>query len=238
MLLAPMAVAQQLVLHAYTEDWPPYNYQREGQVTGIISDILQEACHIERIQCPTELVPWTRAYKNVQESPNTLIYGIARIPVREHHFVWIGPILPRTTWVYVRANLASQIHQFSDLNRFRIGVIRGEASAEELMNAGVSKQAIIVFNSNNDVMRTFKMGKVDVLVNTEIAMAVNQQNFQIVDEQVRRVMKVTEGGSIYFAMNLQSDPVLVEKLQTAVERMKREGKIQSIVQHYTKKNLQ
>ena len=77
-----------------------------------------------------------------------------------------------------------------------------------------------------------------MLVNTEIAMAVNQQNFQIVDEQVRRVMKVTEGGSIYFAMNLQSDPVLVEKLQTAVERMKREGKIQSIVQHYTKKNLQ
>ncbi|WMW81339.1 ABC transporter substrate-binding protein [Undibacterium cyanobacteriorum] len=238
MLMTRMAAAQQLELRAYTEDWPPYNYQREGQVTGIISDILQEACHLEKIYCPMELVPWTRAYKNVQDNPNTLIYGIARIPAREHHFVWIGPILPRTTWVYVRANLASQIQQFSDLNRLRIGVIRGEASAEELVNAGVSKQAIIVFNSNTDVMRTFKSGKIDVLVNTEIAMAVNQQNFQIADEQVKRVMKVTDGGSIYLAMNIQSDPVLVEKLQTAVERMKREGKIQNIVQHYTKKNLQ
>ncbi len=238
MLLAiwpAFSYAQTAEIQAYTEDWPPYNYQRDGVVTGIVTDILREACQLEKIQCPIQMVPWTRAYKTVQDNPNTLIFGIAKTPTREPQLLWVGPVLPRTTWIYVRPEHADKIHQITDLNQFKIGAIRGEASVDELMRAGVSKNAIVLFNSNSDVMRTYKLGKVDALVNTEIAMAVNQQNFQIPDDKIKRVIKSHDGGAIYFGLNLQTDPSLVERLQNAVERMKRDGRIQSIVQHYTKK---
>lgn len=236
MMFTPIfSSAQTMEIQSYTEDWPPYNFQRDGVVTGIVTDILREACQHEKINCPIQLVPWTRAYKTVQDTPNTLIFGIAKTPTREPQLLWVGPVLPRTTWIYARPEVAHKLHQIGDLNQFKIGMIRGEASADELLQAGVSKDSIILFNSNNDVIRTFKAGKLDVLVNTEIGMAMNQQNFQISDDKFKRVMKFYDGGSIYFGLNLQSDPSLVEKLQNAVDKMRRDGKIQSIVQRYTKK---
>jgi polar amino acid transport system substrate-binding protein len=233
-LLSPQfAIAQEI--QAYTEDWPPYNYVQDGVVTGIATDILKEACTNEKIQCPVQLVPWARAYKTVQDTPNTLIYGIAKTPTRESQLLWVGPILPRTTWIYVRPEVASKIRSLQDLNALKIGMIRGEASADELLQAGVSQEAIVLFNSNSDVIRTFKLGKIDVLVNTEIGMAMNQKNFQIADDKVKRVMKFFDGGGIYFGLNLQTDHALVEKLQTAVDKMKRDGRLQTIIQQYTKK---
>ncbi len=222
-------------LQAYTEDWPPYNYLQDGKVSGIASDILKEACALEKILCPVQLVPWARAYKTVQDTPNSLIYGIAKTPNREAQLLWVGPILPRTTWIYVRPEIAAKVKNLHDLDSLKIGMIRGEASVDELLNAGVSREAIVLFNSNNDVMRMFKLAKIDVLVNTEIGMAMNQKNFEIADNKVIRAMKFFDGGSIYFGLNLHSDPVLVEKLQNAVDKLKREGRIQMIIQHYTRK---
>jgi ABC-type amino acid transport substrate-binding protein len=84
-------------------------------------------------------------------------------------------------------------------------------------------------------MRTFKAGKIDVLVNTEIGMEVNQKNFQIGDDQIKRAMKFFDGGSIYFGLNLKTDPSLLERLQSSVDKMRRDGRIQAIVMQYTKK---
>lgn len=53
---------------------------QDCHVSGIATDILKEACVLEKIQCPVQLVPWIRAYKTVQDNANTLIYAIAKTP--------------------------------------------------------------------------------------------------------------------------------------------------------------
>lgn len=221
-------------LKAYTEEWPPYNFLNGKDVTGISTDILRTACVNANLHCEFQLVPWTRAYKTVQETKNTLIYTIARIPAREGQFVWIGPILPRTTWVYVRAELANEIHTLKDLEKFKVGAIRAEASLTELLEAGVSKSAIRIFNSNSDEMRMLKSGQIDAVVNTEIGMAMNQQQYDIPASKLIKLIKLYDGGSLYFGMNLGSDPTLIEKLQSSVDKLRREGKMNAIVQRYTK----
>lgn len=233
-IVLPVQAAHANQIKAYTEDWPPYNFVRDKEVTGISSDILRAACDMANIHCNLQLVPWTRAVKTVQDTPNTLIYTIAKIPTREHQFAWIGPILPRTTWIYARTQVADKIHTFKDLEHFKIGVIRAEASLTELTDAGVSSAPIRIFNSNSDEMRMLKAGQIDVVVNTEIGMAMNQKQYNIPAADVVRLMKLYDGGALYFGMNLESDPVLIEKLQTSVDKLRRDGKIQAIVQHYTK----
>lgn len=226
--------AQAVEIKAYTEEWPPYNFLRDKEVTGISSDILRAACSMANIECDLHLVPWTRAVKTVQDTRNTLIYTIARIPAREHQFIWIGPILPRTTWIYARAQVADKIHSFKDLEQFKVGVIRAEASFTELTDAGVSNASIRIFNSNSDEMRSLKAGQIDVVVNTEIGMAMNQKQYNIPAADLVKLMKLYDGGALYFGMNLESDSAIVEKLQSSVDKLRREGKISSIVQQYTK----
>lgn len=221
-------------LHAYTEEWPPYNYMVGNELKGISTDILHAACDLTKIKCTIQMVPWLRAYKNVVETPDTLIYTIARTPQREKEFIWIGPILPRTTWVYGKAGLETSIHNLKDLASTRIGVIRGEASIDELLAAGVPQSSILVLNSNTDVMRMMKLGKVNVVVNTEIGMALNLYDIGIPTDAVSKLFKLSEGGSLYFAMNLQSDPALINQLQNGIEKLRHEGKIEAIVRSYTK----
>lgn len=233
-LVSSGAGAQTLIVKAYAEDWPPYNFVKNKEVTGISTDVLRAACEIATLQCESQLVPWLRAYKTVQDTPNTLIYTIARTSARESQFLWVGPIASRTTWLYARTAVADKIRTIQDVNHFRIGVIRDEASLTELMDAGVSKSAIKVFNSNSDEMRLFKAGHIDVVVNTEIGMAMSQKQYDISATEVTKLMKLYDGGALYFGMNLQSDPKLVEKLQNAVDKLRRDGRIQAIVQQYVK----
>lgn len=238
-----LAVMATLALHisssaqeikAYTEEWPPYNFIRDNQLVGVSTDILKSVCADVKIKCNMQLVPWTRAYKTVLETPDTIIYTISRIPVREKQFLWVGPILPRSMWIFSRAEVAGKIHGIKDLANFKIGAIREEASLSELLEAGVPSSSIQIFNTNTDEMQMLKAGKIDIVANTEIGMQQNQKTFGIPANAMKRMMKLNDGAALYFGMNLNSNKDLVAKLQASVDKMKREGKIEAIVQRYTK----
>ena len=232
LLASNFASAQ--VLKAYTEEWPPYNFIRDNKLVGVSTDILKAVCADTELKCDMQLVPWTRAYKTVLETPDTMIYTISRIPLREKQFTWIGPILPRSMWIYARTEVASKIHTLKDIANFRIGAIREEASLSELLEAGVPSSSIQIFNTNTDEMRMLKAGKIDIVANTEIGMQQNQKTFGIADKAMKRMMKLNDGAALYFGMNINSNKDLVAKLQASVDKLKREGKIDAIVQQYTK----
>ncbi len=237
MILVQSSVSAQHVareIKAYTEEWPPYNFIKDNQLVGVSTDVLKAVCKDVQLQCNMQLVPWTRAYKTVLETPDSIIYTISRIPVREKQFVWVGPILPRSMWIYARAEVASKIHSLKDIANFRIGAIREEASLSELLEAGVPSSSIQIFNTNTDEMHMLKAGKIDIVANTEIGMQQNQKTFGISAGSMKRMMKLNDGAALYFGMNLNSDKNLVAKLQASVDKMKREGKIDAIVQQYTK----
>jgi len=64
-----------------TEELPPYNFARQGQVDGISADILlkimqKNGLHVERKDI--HLLPWPRAYKMVQDVPGSVLFSTAR----------------------------------------------------------------------------------------------------------------------------------------------------------------
>ena len=223
-------------LRAYTEEWAPYNYMVGKEVKGISTDILRTMCQMAEVDCAIQLVPWSRAYKTVSENPNTLIYSIARTAQREKEFIWVGPILPRPMWIYGKPGLEASIHQIKDLTKAKIGIVRGDASLEELFTVGVPQSSILILNSHTDIMRMMKLGKINVVVNTEIGMEFDLKNSGLPSDAVIKLLKLSDGNSVYFGVNLRSDPALVERLQISVEKLKRERKFDAIVRSYIKES--
>lgn len=219
-------------LTAYTEEWAPYNFLDRGEVSGIASDILRATCKEARINCTLRLVPWARAYKTALENPNTLVYTTARKPSREKDFVWIGPVLPRTTWVYVRSGLEKNIQSFKDLAQYHVGVVREEAALQDLLDAGVPESALSVQSSNADVLRMLSASMVDAMVETEVGMAWYLRGASADSASVTKLMKLSDGGAYYFALNLHSDEELAHKLQAALDKLRRDGKTDAIVRQY------
>lgn len=224
----PQVRAEPLV--AYTGEWIPYNFQQGNVVKGVSTEILRATCSEAKIDCEIHLQPWVRSYKTVQVTRNTLLYTVARKPERENEFLWIGPILPRTTFVYARAGLENQPSNAQDLSKLRVGVVRGEASITDLEAAGVANQAIVVLSLNVDVLRMMVRGMIDAMVDTEIGMNWNLRSSGLSPASVTRVMPLSDAGAYYFALNKDSDPQLAQRLQAAVDRLQRSGKIKAIVQ--------
>lgn len=219
-------------LNAYTEDWAPYNYEENGQVRGISTDILRAACSAAKLDCSIALVPWARAYKNATTEPKALAYTTARKPSREHEFAWVGPILPRSTWVYTREDGTTPPTSAADLAKLRIGIVRGEASEQDLLAAGVPATALIAQPTNVDVLRMLLAGGVDAMVDTEVAMHWNLKNQGLTARSVHQAFKLTEEGAYYFAINPGTPPQTVEKLQTALDKLRASGQITRITRRY------
>jgi len=219
-------------LDAYTEDWAPYNFEENGKIRGISTDILRAACAKAKLECSIALVPWARAYKTAQTQYQALAFTTARKPDREHEFLWVGPILPRTTWVYQSAAGKTPAKNFGDLASLRIGVVRGEASQKDLLAAGVPASALVEQATNADVLRMLRSGAVDAMVDTEVGMRWNLKAAGANPAVVRQTLKLTDEGGYYFAINPATPTTTVKKLQDAVESLRNSGQITKITRNY------
>ena len=232
-----VGTAHAATLTAYTEEWPPYNYLEGGLVKGISTDILRAVCREEKLTCDFKIMPWARAYKIVTSTPNTLLYTTARKPSRESEFHWVGPLLPRSTWVFGRAGQEKVTQTTADLTKLRIGVVRDEAALQDLQDLGVPLTSLVVQTSNAEVLKVLSTGTIDAMVDTEIGMAWNMRKASMAPKAVSKLMKLSEGGAYYFAFNLESDPQLVRKVQAALDKIRRHGGVATVVERYTSGKL-
>lgn len=219
-------------LVAYTEQWPPYNFEENGKVRGVATDVLRAACTNAELRCSFRVVPWARAVKVVRSTPNTVLYTTARRPDRENQFAWVGPLLPRTTWVYTRSAAGSAPRNVDELAQLRIGVVREEASQQDLLAAGALPQGLVEASDNDAVFRMLMADMVHAMVDTEIGMAWNLRMAGRPMHTVSKLRKLSDSGDYYFALNPQSNPVVVRKLQQAVDKLRSEGRIDAIIRAY------
>ena len=220
-------------LTAYTEEWAPYNFSENGVVKGIATDVLRAACTQAKLGCEIKMVPWARALVLVMDTPNTVLYTTARKPSREKDFLWVGPLMPRTTWVYTNSQNSGRIKDFASLAQSRVGVVRDEASHADLLAAGVPPDALTIQSSNAHVLRMVLSGTVDAMVDTEVGMAWNLRDVSQTGQTVVKKMKLSDEGAYYFALNRDTKPSVVRDLQLAVDTLRRDGRIDAIVQQDT-----
>ncbi|VEB41827.1 Uncharacterised protein [Chromobacterium violaceum] len=81
-------------LLALTETLPPLSYEEDGARKGFANELLQMMLRDSGLRAAVEIKPWSRALREAQQTPNTLLYLTVRTPEREAWFKWVGPALP------------------------------------------------------------------------------------------------------------------------------------------------
>jgi polar amino acid transport system substrate-binding protein len=220
-------------LTGYTEQWPPYNYEEAGEVKGIASDVLRAICVDAKLICNLNLVPWARAYKIVSNAPNTVLFTTARKASREKEFLWVGPLLPRSTWVYVKTATDKAGSADRDMTQFRFGIVRDEAARQDLIQAGVPASSLVEDSSNATVLRLLLAEAVDAMVDTEVGMAWSLRSASLPPTAVTKFSKLSEDGGYYYALNLQTDPAVVHRMQASLDKLRRSGRLDAITRQYS-----
>lgn len=190
-----------------------------SMVEGYASDLVRAVLSQAGYRADIEVVPWSRLMYFLESEPNVLAYNMTRTPEREQRFHWLGEVRPVRFSLWGLRERSNELPQtLSEASDYRVGVFRNDVVEQYLLGRDFTE--LVYVSENYDLMGILQRRRIDFIPYSYIAM----QDFKARDAQVRDslvpIIDLEEISTAhYLVMSLNSDPVLVERLQTAYQTL-------------------
>lgn len=217
-----------------TEQYPPYNYEADNNLQGIVVDtlvVMLERVGARQTREDIKLLPWARGYKRVLSEPDTCLFSTTRTKEREDLFEWIGPVAPETVGLIARKETGIQIDSVEDIKKYKVGTIRDDIAELYLVDAGISvddmeRVAETVLN-----IRKMNRGRIDLWAyDQSVAMwELKTNGFDPSDyESVYELGRKNQ----YLACHKATSESVIQELQGAIDTLKADGTYGQILDRY------
>ncbi|MES9851099.1 MAG: transporter substrate-binding domain-containing protein [Candidatus Thiodiazotropha sp. L084R] len=204
----------------YTEEFPPYNYTKGENITGISTEIVREM--LRRLDHPDtiEVSSWTRAYRLAQENDNAVLYSTTRSPIREDLFKWVGPLVPNNLVFFARSVDNISIASLDDARKVgRIGVYKDDYGELLLKENEFTNLRSIPDNRIN--VKDLVDGKIDLWIMNELTG--NHMTRELgYDDKIEKVFDVQKK-FMYIAFPKNTPDNVIEKWQNTLDDIKDDG---------------
>ncbi|MBG7122064.1 ABC transporter substrate-binding protein [Pseudomonas aeruginosa] len=217
-----------------TENFPPYNmaingknFAQEDNIDGIAVDIVREMFKRAGIKYSLTLrFPWDRIYKLALEKPGYGVFVTARLAEREGKFKWVGPIGPDDWVLLAKGDSPITLGSLDEAKKYRIGAYKGDAIAEFLGKNGF--EADLALRDQENAQKLVK-GQIDLWASGDPA-----GRYLAKQEGVTGLKTVLRFNSdqLYLALNRETPDEVVQKLQAALDGMRKEGFVEDILNSY------
>ena len=77
-------------INIVTEEWAPFNYMENGEITGFSVEIVQSILKIINKNYEIEMLPSMRSTYTLDKKPYTVMFSLFRTPERESDYKWIS----------------------------------------------------------------------------------------------------------------------------------------------------
>jgi ABC-type amino acid transport substrate-binding protein len=216
-----------------TEEYPPANFRRNGELSGYAIDLLRAASEelgedIDKKHIV--LRPWPDAYKTVLTTENTALFSMSRTKHRESLFQWVGPIADGNIVILARRDTVIEITTPLDVAKYKIGVIQDDIGEQLLLEAGVPRGAMLEAKSVNVLAELLIKNRVDLIAYSEKAAYWYVKQAGLSSDLFKAVYTLKEGNT-YYAFNKDTDPVFVQKLQQGIDKLKARVDENGVSQH-------
>lgn len=221
-------------LQALTESLPPLNYEQDGKVIGFSSEVLDLLAKESGLTISKTLLPWARAYQQAQQGPNKILYSLVRTPEREALFHWIGPISKRRIYLYRHAARTDiKLKSLDDATAYMIGTAQGSAAMNFLLARGF-EVGVQLDPAQDDArnMKKFKAQRFDLLLSLDWAAMYNARQNGMDSQALVPALLVDDSNDYWFGVSLGTDPRILSKLESAMARIRKDGRLQALVRHY------
>ena len=215
------------LLKAFTsEDAYPYNFQFKKQIQGLVYDIAKTIAGRAGYSLQTEAQPWTRALQTAKETPNVMVFSLARNPEREDAYYWIGPVTSSEVWLFkLKSRTEIQVKSVDDIKNYVVGDIASSSTTALLSKLHAKVDAA---PSNLSNCRKLKAGRVDLIPFDPNGIKIFLHTCGLKPEDVERVLHLPRDTSLYIAMSKKSDKALVDQLQAEFQTILKDKTLQRI----------
>lgn len=231
LLLFPcFGFANEQTLTIYTEEFPPYNFSKNGEISGINIRIVQAACQESGIHCEFTMLPWNRAMRMARKGPNTGLISTARTPERETWFKWVGPFIKSQNCIFKLASRKDiNLPNAESAHKYILGgSAYASAAYKKTLDAlgFIAGKNLKLFSGKGSNMRPFAAGRVDLIIDSATGIKVR---LAMADLSIADVVPVATIDTSYLrgnhlALHPSVDDSMFAKLQDSVQRIMSSGK--------------
>lgn len=234
--LAGAAGAQAVRL--VTGHYPPYEYEEDGEVKGMVVEIVREAFRRAGRPVRIEVMPWARALQEAQSGRADGLFAAVKTPERERQLAYTRePLVPLVVSMFVRADASIRFGgDLAPLSGLRFGVVNRFSNGAAFDGAAASGRLPLVeaANATEHNIRKLLAGRIDVMVNNRYGARYFLRRLGAQD-QVRELRPPLDESPSYLAFSRQrDDPVLRAALDGALAAMKADGSFQRIVEAHSR----
>ena len=161
-----LAHAERLVI--YVEDGQPYAHGKNGKNPAPITDFVKMIATRAGYEPEIRKSSWIGIMHLVQGPQPVVFFPVARTPLREDKFIWIGGLIHvHGYYLYKKKDRTDiKITNLEDAKSYRIGVIEDDAR-EQFLKSNHFKlnnaNGLIHVNNNNEGIRLLSVGRLDLL---------------------------------------------------------------------------
>lgn len=145
-----------------TEEYPPYNYMKDGLVTGFSTEIVKAMQERMEHRIPIEVLPWSRAYNLTLKRDGYALYSTTRNAAREDLFKWVGPLVSNATVFYAKTDSPIKITDIESAKQYKICAYKDDADEMFLKENNFPKIDSVIKNDLN--VKKLSQGKCDLWI--------------------------------------------------------------------------
>ena len=207
-----------------TEDYPPSNFVENGELKGYATDLLKAMWRQMKVPPqPIEVTNWARAYNQLENTQNTMLFATSRTAERENKFLWVGPIVKNRYVLIGRTDRKIELATPADAAKYRVGVIRDDIGQKLLVEAGLSEAKLEKVADFRQLVKMLKADRIDLICasNTVLPTFVSYGDFKVKELHAVSTIKNIE---LYYAFNKDTNPHLIERFQEALKAVEPDRK--------------
>jgi polar amino acid transport system substrate-binding protein len=126
-----------VALSIYTEEWPPITFSRHGVADGMAVEVVREIQSRIHDNSGIDVVPWVRGYRELETTPNVMLFTVGRSDAREKIMTLVGPVaISQTVLLCRKGEAAGLLASGSALYSRPVGAYRGSIFADAAAAAG------------------------------------------------------------------------------------------------------
>jgi len=223
---AQATAAETAGLQILTAENPPLNFIKDGEITGLATEVVRELVKRTGAGGNIRLVAWQEGYQALLEQPNVALFSAVMTAERKALFQWVGPMVVQDTNLYALKGSAIKIANLDDARKVnRIATVSKYYSEQMLKAEGFSNAQS--YPDRETTLRKLLDGTVQLLAssNTEIPAALKKTGASVDD--LKNVFTVSTD-LVYIAFSKGTSPELAARWQDALDGMKRDGSFAKI----------
>lgn len=217
-----------------TEDWVPYQFEKDGKLTGVSVDLLVlllERTGSQQGRKDIKKYPWARGYRLLQAEENTILFSTTRTEEREDLFKWVGPIFQNSTFLIAKKSREINITSAEQLKAYRIGTILNDASELFMTRLGFTLDQLDRNINSIDNIKKLNIDRIDFVVSGWTAFVNDARSLGLNPDLYETVFEV-DSSDVYYAFNRKTPAWIIEKFQSELDKIKVEGQLDAIRKKY------